>query len=284
VDEQSLKPVYIRLQITASQVDIDRVKNSLSEKLNLSVKGLMVNCSETQLNDSAIQMLCAMTGVARKDGKRLTLFSLSPQASEAIQKNESKNTLDLFGEKQPTATKKPVPKTKTNKWLKLVLGTSFFALPLIALADYGFHAMLRSTPTLATKTFEGVEADPFVVYGTVDSIQSGKRRPDVGAIVIAWVHHAKPELASTPVKMNAHIAYADTEGRFRLPIEATSDSAHLSVRITVLSEALDSSSATKSSSDPATIRPNAYHPTRQTQTYDYVIESGKPVRVNLLFF
>jgi anti-anti-sigma regulatory factor len=285
MDEQNLKTVYIRLQVTATQADVDKAKASLGEKLNLSVKGLMVNCSETQLNETAIQMLCTLTTVARKDGKRLALVNLSPQANEAIQNNQSKNLLDLFGEKlkQPTASKR-APKRNLRRWFALVMLPIVVGLPLIALVDYLINHLYSSDAVVVNKSFEAAAEDRFVIFGTIDTIHTGKRQPDSGAIVIAWINAPQIDSEANVGTLAANVTYADAQGRFRLPIKTSNEATHLSVRITVLSETLDATSHSSYPIEPAKLRPNAYHPTRQTQTYDHVIESGKPVRLNLLFF
>ncbi len=283
VHEHVLKTVALQLKISASAADIERLRTLLQEKLNLSVRGLAIDCAEADLNDLALEMLFGLTKVAKDDGKRLTLIKLSDEAKRSIERNRSQRALDVFGEPIVERAKEKPKRTwkQFRKSAARILVPVLFALPPVVWLEYYIMHWEPSTKVTSSKSFESPAQERFVISGRVDVIQQGKRRPDRGAIVIAWINEADSNDQSL---RPAWVTHADASGSFNLNLNGDQDVQYLPVRITVMSEVLDAPKPNDDPYAPAAIRPNAYHPTRHTQTYEYVIESGKPVRMNLLFF
>lgn len=273
-----LKNVVIRIQANAGQAEIDQVNKALRDKLDLSPLGLALDCRECTFNEGALKMLNAITALAKKDGKRLTLVSLNADTKEAIKRAGTQLQLDVFGEVTPVA--RPRSRKDDIKWLARLMVPVALVLPFVLSLEYWLMNW-SSGKGHVVKSFEKTEEERFVIFGTVDAILGGRRQPDKGAFVIAWTDDADD---GTPQTHTAFVTRADSNGQFRLPIPAEPSRTLLSVHVTVMSETLDAPPRNANQQAPSPKRPNEYHPTRYTQTYDYVVTENKPIRCNLLFF
>ena len=286
-----LTEVQLRIKPDPSLDDLERMKVLLLDRINKTPKGLLVNCK--QLTKLSVDTLATMHGLktfAESEGKRLTLCGLAPELHATIAKHSSTFALDVFGAPTPpkpievaVESKASIRKAQIRRWAKTVGIPVLIFLPIIVAAEYYFLVYADTKPpSTITKSFEASQEPRFIVYGTVLSVLDGRRIPDAGAAVMVWVA-SDPQSKTEQSAKTGWVTYADASGRFRLPLEINDSESRLYVRVAIMSEVIAATKA-QDPSRPSPQRLSISDPSRQTNTYEYWVENGTPLRVDAMFF
>ncbi len=282
-----LTNVSLRLRPDTSEADLERLRAALIAKLNNSVKGLLIDCHDiTSTNVDALTMLYGLKTFAESEGKRFA-FCRVPSNMRALLKQHSRTFhFDLYGEAEIAEEEDPksiaAPQSKRNHWhqvrrMGVVVGC---ALPIVVAVEYYimFHGLESSVSTVE-KSFEQEDRiDRFRVFGTVEAVRDGRRLPDAGATVMIW-------LEDSPVNaQNAWVTFVDNSGHYDFVVPFAAATKQLAVNVAIISDSIASIPYRDDMTQPAKRIEHISHPTRQSNVFQYLIQEGKPLRVNALFF